>query len=118
MPFFPLPPPNDFPVERPSGPGPLLAPDPFGALVTSITAQQVSVRAALAARGRLVRRLGGPGGRAWALPSRKRLARASARPLVALGLARRKEARALGRRLSFLASLAVPFLLPGLRVSS
>ena len=40
---------------------PPLAPDPFEALVTSITAQQVSLHAAFAVRSRFIERFGEPG---------------------------------------------------------
>ena len=53
---------------------PPLQPDPFEALVTSITAQQVSLFAAVAIRNRLVERLGEPVGEAWAFPTRERIA--------------------------------------------
>lgn len=69
---------------------PPLAPDPFEALVTSITAQQVSLFAAFAVRSRLIERFGEPAGLAWAFPSRERLARAGEEELVAVGFSRRK----------------------------
>jgi len=69
---------------------PPLAPDPFEALVTSITAQQVSLRAAFAIRNRLIARYGEGGEHAYAFPARDRLAAASEPELVALGLSRRK----------------------------
>ena len=75
---------------------PPLAPDPLEALVTSITAQQISLRAALAIRNRLVRRLGERVGRAWAFPRRERLAEAQVEELVAVGLSRRKAESILG----------------------
>jgi DNA-3-methyladenine glycosylase II len=74
-----------FPGFRPS-----LAPDPFEALVTSITAQQVSLFSAVAIRNRLVERLGERVGRVWAFPPRERLAAASEEELFALGFSRRK----------------------------
>jgi len=77
-------------VARFAGFRPALSPDPFEALVTSITAQQVSLRAAVAIRNRLVERFGEPVGRAWAFPTRERLAAASEDDLVALGFSRRK----------------------------
>ena len=46
-------------IARFAGFRPALAPDPFEALVTSITAQQVSLYSALAIRNRLVERIGG-----------------------------------------------------------
>lgn len=69
---------------------PSLAPDPFEALVTSITAQQVSLFSAVAIRNRLIERFGEPVGRAWAFPARGRLAAASEDELVAVGFSRRK----------------------------
>ncbi len=69
---------------------PPLAPDPFEALVTSITAQQVSLFAAFALRSRLVERYGRRGVHAYGFPGRERLAGASEDELVALGFSRRK----------------------------
>jgi DNA-3-methyladenine glycosylase II len=69
---------------------PSLSPDPFEALVTSITAQQVSLRSAVAIRNRLVERFGERLGRVWAFPSRARLASAAEEELVAVGFTRRK----------------------------
>jgi DNA-3-methyladenine glycosylase II len=77
-------------VVRFAGFRPSLAPDPFESLVTSITAQQVSLFAAVAIRNRLVERLGEPLGRVWAFPTRERLAAASEEELVLLGFSRRK----------------------------
>src|SRR6185503_18176171 len=53
---------------------PPLAPDPFESLVTSITAQQVSLHAAFAIRSRFVERFGIRAGRVWSFPSRVRVA--------------------------------------------
>jgi DNA-3-methyladenine glycosylase II len=69
---------------------PPLAPDPFEALVTSITAQQVSLFAAFAIRNRLLERYGERGVHAYAFPTRDRLARVQPQELVALGFSRRK----------------------------
>ena len=69
---------------------PTLIPDPFEMLVGSITAQQVSLRAALAIRTRLVRRFGTLAGRAYAFPERERVAGATADEIAALGFSRRK----------------------------
>jgi DNA-3-methyladenine glycosylase II len=77
-------------VMRFAGFRPSLSPDPFEALVTSITAQQVSLHAAVAIRNRFVERLGEPVGRAWAFPGRERVALTSEEELVALGFSRRK----------------------------
>jgi len=69
---------------------PPLAPDPFESLVTSITAQQVSLFAAFAVRNRLIERFGISAGRAFAFPTRERLAAAREDELVAAGFSRRK----------------------------
>lgn len=69
---------------------PPLAPDPFEMLVSSITAQQVSLRAALAIRNRLIQRFSEPVGLVYPFPSRERLARAAPEELTAVGLSRRK----------------------------
>jgi DNA-3-methyladenine glycosylase II len=69
---------------------PPLSPDPFEALVTSITAQQVSLASAVAIRNRLVERFGMRVGLAWAFPGRERLAAADEQELVAVGFSRRK----------------------------
>lgn len=69
---------------------PPLQPDPFEALVTSITAQQVSLFSAVAIRNRFVERLGERVGEGWAFPSRDRVARAGEEELVAAGFTRRK----------------------------
>jgi DNA-3-methyladenine glycosylase II len=77
-------------VVRFAGFRPSLAPDPFEALVTSITAQQVSLYAAVAIRNRLVERFGEPLGRVWAFPLRERLVAASEDELFSVGFSRRK----------------------------
>ena len=77
-------------VERLRGLRPPLAPDPFEALVTSITAQQVSLRAAFAIRNRLIAAFGEPVGHAHAFPRRERIALAEPAELVAVGFSRRK----------------------------
>ena len=78
---------------------PPLAPGPFEALVTAITAQQVSLFSAVAVRNRLIAAYGepgrreGPGGPApvvHAFPAADRLAAADPEALVPLGLTRRK----------------------------
>ncbi|MBD0347708.1 MAG: DNA-3-methyladenine glycosylase 2 family protein [Thermoleophilia bacterium] len=70
---------------------PPLAPDPFESLVTSITAQQVSLRSAFAVRGRLIERYGGyRGAHAIAFPAREALAAAAENELARLGFSRRK----------------------------
>jgi DNA-3-methyladenine glycosylase II len=69
---------------------PPLAPDPFESLVTSISAQQVSLFAAFAVRNRFVERFGEQGVEAFAFPTRERVATASPDELRALGFSRRK----------------------------
>jgi DNA-3-methyladenine glycosylase II len=75
---------------------PPLAPDPWEALVTSITAQQVSLQSAFAIRSRLIDRFGEPAEHAVAFPTRGRLARASEPELVAVGFSGRKAEYVLG----------------------
>ncbi len=77
-------------VLRLAGFRPPLAPDPFESLVTSITAQQVSLFAAFAIRNRLIERFGEHGAHAYAFPTRERLATAGEDELVSLGFSRRK----------------------------
>src|SRR5262249_57742882 len=77
-------------VPRLAGFRPPLAPDPFESLVTSITAQQVSLFAAFAIRTRLIERFGVRGELAHAFPTRERIASAEEDELVALGFSRRK----------------------------
>ncbi len=69
---------------------PPLAPDPFEALVTSITAQQVSLFSAFAIRTRLIERFGVRADVAYAFPTRERLAAAAEDELLAVGFSRRK----------------------------
>ncbi len=83
-------------VERLRGFRPPLQPSPFEALITSITAQQVSLFAAVAIRNRLVERFGVPVGRAWAFPSRDRIAAADEHELFEVGFTRRKAEYAVG----------------------
>ena len=83
-------------VERLRGLRPVLIPDPFEMLVGSITAQQVSLYAATAIRGRLVERFGQRMGRVHAFPRREELARAAPADLTALGFSRRKAEYTLG----------------------
>ena len=72
-------------IPRLAGFRPPLAPDPFESLVTSITAQQVSLHAAFAVRSRLIERFGEPGELAYAFPTAERLATAHE---YVIGLAR------------------------------
>ena len=60
------------------------------ALVTSISAQQVSLFAAFAIRNRLIERFGERGEHAFSFPTRERLAAADEDELFALGFSRRK----------------------------
>ncbi len=75
---------------------PPLAPDPFETLVTSITAQQVSLHAAFAIRNRLIERFGRRVGRAYAFPTARRLRRPRTDELVGLGFSNRKAEYVLG----------------------
>ena len=83
-------------VHRLAGFRPPILPDPFEALVTSITAQQVSLRSALAMRNRLIERLGVRAEHAFAFPTRERVAAASEDELFALGFSHRKAEYVLG----------------------
>jgi 3-methyladenine DNA glycosylase/8-oxoguanine DNA glycosylase len=83
-------------VRRLPGFRPPLSPDPFEALVTSITAQQVSLHAAFAIRTRVVERLGVAVGRVYAFPTREQVAAAEEADLVGLGFSRRKAEYVIG----------------------
>jgi DNA-3-methyladenine glycosylase II len=83
-------------VVRFAGFRPTLAPDPFEMLVGAITAQQVSLFAALAIRNRFVERLGERAGRVCAFPTRERVAAASEEELCSLGFSRRKAEYVIG----------------------
>jgi DNA-3-methyladenine glycosylase II len=83
-------------VPQLSGLRPPLAPDPFEALVSSITAQQVSLHSAFAVRSRLIERFGRRAVHAYAFPTRERLAHASVDELTAVGFSRRKAEYVLG----------------------
>jgi DNA-3-methyladenine glycosylase II len=83
-------------VVRFAGFRPTLAPDPFEMLVGAITAQQVSLVAALAIRNRFVERLGERVGRVWAFPLRERVAAGSEEELFSLGFSRRKAEYVIG----------------------
>jgi DNA-3-methyladenine glycosylase II len=69
---------------------PPLSPDPFETLVGAISAQQISLRAALAVRNRFVERFGVRAARAYAFPAPERVARAGPEELTALGFSRAK----------------------------
>jgi DNA-3-methyladenine glycosylase II len=83
-------------VPRLAGLRPPLAPDPYEALVSAISAQQVSLFAAFAIRNRMVERFGVGGGHAYAFPTRERMAEASEEQLTELGFSRRKAEYVLG----------------------
>jgi len=83
-------------VPKLEGLRPPLAPDPFESLVTSITAQQVSLYAAFAIRTRLIERYGVRGQIAHGFPTRESLADADEDDLVALGFSRRKAEYTIG----------------------
>jgi DNA-3-methyladenine glycosylase II len=83
-------------VPRLAGFRPPLAPDPFESLVTSITAQQVSLFAAFAIRNRFVERFGVRAGKSYAFPLRERIAGASEDEVVSIGFSRRKAEYVIG----------------------
>jgi DNA-3-methyladenine glycosylase II len=75
---------------------PPLAPDPFESLVTSISAQQVSLFAAFAVRNRFIERFGEQAVHAFAFPLRERVAGGTPEELRALGFSTRKAEYVLG----------------------
>jgi 3-methyladenine DNA glycosylase/8-oxoguanine DNA glycosylase len=83
-------------TRRLAGFRPSLAPDPFEMLVGAITAQQVSLYAAVAIRNRMTERFGEPVGDVWSFPERSRLASATEDDLVSLGFSRRKAEYTIG----------------------
>ena len=98
-------------IRRFPGFRPPLAPDPFEALVSSITAQQVSLHSAFAVRSRFIDRFGEPADCAVAFPTRERVAQAGEEELTALGFSRRKAEYVLGLAradLDFAALAALP----------
>jgi DNA-3-methyladenine glycosylase II len=98
-------------VRRFPGFRPPLAPDPFEALVSSITAQQVSLHSAFAVRSRLIDRFGELAEHVVAFPTRERIAQANEEELTALGFSRRKAEYVLGlarAELDFAALAALP----------
>jgi 3-methyladenine DNA glycosylase/8-oxoguanine DNA glycosylase len=97
-------------VVRFAGLRPTLAPDAFEMLVGAITAQQVSLVAALAIRNRFVERFGVRVGRVWEFPARGRLATASEVELFSLGFSRRKAEYVIGLARSDLDLDALAFL--------
>jgi len=83
-------------VPRLAGLRPPLAPDPYEALVSAISAQQVSLFAAFAIRNRMVERFGVRGVHAYEFPTRERMAQANEQQLTELGFSRRKAEYLLG----------------------
>jgi DNA-3-methyladenine glycosylase II len=77
-------------VARLRGLRPPIAVEPFETLVTSITAQQVSLFAAFAVRNRLIEQFGVRAREAYAFPTRERMALADPDELTPLGFSRRK----------------------------
>ncbi len=69
---------------------PPLVADPWEMLVTSISAQQVSLRSALAVRSRLIERFGERHQKAWLFPSRERIAEAAESEIREVGFSSRK----------------------------
>ena len=69
---------------------PPLQPNPFEALVTSITAQQVSLQSAAAIRSRFIERFGVPAAHAHSFPERERVAQATEDELIGVGFSTRK----------------------------
>jgi DNA-3-methyladenine glycosylase II len=77
-------------VEALPGFRPTLNPDPFEALVVAITTQQISLRAAAAIRGNLVRSYGVRHEIAWEFPTRERVRELRPRHFTPLGFSRAK----------------------------
>ena len=69
---------------------PFLAPDPYEMLVSAITAQQISLHAALAVRNRFVQRYGVKTGPVYAFPTQRLVAEASEDELRELGFSKSK----------------------------
>jgi len=77
-------------VKLLSGFRPTLNPEPFEALVVAITTQQISLRAAAAIRGNLVRTYGVQHELAWEFPTRERIKELRPRHFTPLGFSRAK----------------------------
>ena len=75
---------------------PPLSPDPYETLVSAITAQQISLRAAFAVRNRFIQAFGVKAEVAYTFPTRERIALAEPEEIVALGFSRRKAEYAIG----------------------
>jgi DNA-3-methyladenine glycosylase II len=76
--------------DRLRGLRPPLAADPFETLVTSITAQQVSLFSAFAVRSRMIETFGERHGVVWSFPTPERLAAVREDELLAVGFSKRK----------------------------
>ena len=83
-------------VQRLRGLRPPLNPEPYETIVTSITAQQVSLQSAFAVRNRLIESFGIRAELAWAFPAQERLAAASEDELTSIGFSRRKAEYVIG----------------------
>ncbi len=77
-------------VARLRGFRPPLVPDPFESLVTSISAQQISLIVAFRIRNRFIERFGRQVGAAWEFPRQEVVAAAEADDLFAVGFTHRK----------------------------
>jgi DNA-3-methyladenine glycosylase II len=77
-------------VELLPGFRPTLNPEPFEALVVAITTQQISLRAAAAIRGNLVREYGVEHDLAWEFPTRERIRQLRPRHFTVVGFSRAK----------------------------
>jgi DNA-3-methyladenine glycosylase II len=77
-------------AERLRGFRPPLVPDPFESLVTSVSAQQISLVMAFRIRNRFIERFGRKVGEAWEFPRAEVVAAAEPGELFALGFTRRK----------------------------
>jgi len=69
---------------------PTMNPQPFEALVVSITTQQISLRAAAAIRANFVERFGTRHEHAWAFPTRERMRSARPADFTVIGFSRAK----------------------------
>ncbi len=87
-------------AERLRGLRPPLAPDPWESLVTSITAQQVSLHAAFAIRNRFIQAFGQAFEYAYAFPARERVALVAPDELRKLGFSQRKAEYVVGLALA------------------
>ena len=83
-------------VPKLAGFRPPLAPDPYETIVTSITAQQVSLFSAFAVRNRMIERFGAQVGHAYSFPTRERMAEADEDELTSLGFSQRKAEYVIG----------------------